>query len=71
MSQETKQHQQHQKPPQQSNKETIEMCDRIRNRGTLTDMVIISREDLDALIQEKVDEALKGVRDAISEIAKV
>lgn len=46
------------------------MCDRIRNRGTLTDMVVISREDLDALIQEKVDEALKGVRDAISEITK-
>jgi hypothetical protein len=48
---------------------TAEMCDKIRNRGTLTDMVIISREDLDALIQEKVDEALKGVRDAISNIA--
>jgi hypothetical protein len=47
------------------------MCDRIRNRGTLTGMVVISREDLDTLIQKKVDEALKGVRDAISQISKI
>jgi hypothetical protein len=52
------------------NDDTKEMCDRIRNRGTLVDMVIISREDLEALIQKRVDDALKGVRDAISNITR-
>lgn len=60
-----------QKNQQHQQNSTAEMCDKIRNRGTLTDMVIISREDLDALIQEKVDEALKGVRDAISNISRI
>ena len=64
---EQKQSQQNQSNQQNS---TSEMCDRIRNRGTLTNMVIISREDLEALIQKKVDEALKGVRDAISDITR-
>jgi hypothetical protein len=54
---------------QAANKATGEMCDRIRNHGTLVDMVIISHEDLEALIQKRIAAALADVRTTISEIA--
>jgi hypothetical protein len=46
------------------------MCDRNRNEGTLKGMVVISHEDLEAMIQKRIDEALKGVRDAITDISR-
>jgi hypothetical protein len=47
---------------------TAEMCDRIRNQGTMVGMVVISRDDLEALIQKRIKEAMQGVLDTIGEI---
>lgn len=52
-----------------SDKATGEMCDRIRNKGTMVGMVVISRDDLEAMIQKRIAEALADVRTTISEIA--
>lgn len=47
---------------------TGEMCDRIRNQGTMVGMVVISHDDLEALIQKRIKEAMQGVLDAVGEI---
>jgi len=41
----------------QANKVTGEMCDRIRNQGTLVGMVVISHADLEELIQKRIKES--------------
>jgi len=51
------------------NKATGEMCDRIRNQGTMVGMVVISHADLEAMIQKRIKEAQQDILDALGEIS--
>ncbi len=65
MSTETKNNQQ----SQAENDATGEMCDRIRNKGTMVGKIMVDRESLEAIVENRINRALierfEGMADTI------
>lgn len=43
---------------QAENKATGEMCDRIRNKGTMVGQIVVDREALESIVENRIDRAL-------------